>query len=255
MVNSIIKIENLNKYFNDKQVLNNINLEIQKGEKISIIGPSGSGKSTLLRCMNLLEVPSSGKIWLDNIEITNNKTNIKKIRQKMNTVFQNFNLFENKTILDNVTLAPIKLKKVDKTEATKKALDLLKQVGIDDKADYFPRQLSGGQKQRAAIVRAIAMNPEVVLFDEPTSALDPEMVNEVLKAIELLAKSGITMICVTHEMRFAKQISDRVIFLDDGSIVEQNTSYEFFNHPKTARLKKFLAHHRLSQASDSNQID
>ncbi len=249
MVDSIIKIENLNKSFDSKQILSNINLEIQKGEKISIIGPSGSGKSTLLRCMNLLEFPTSGKIWLNNIEITNSKTNIKKIRQNMNMVFQNFNLFENKTILDNITLAPIKLKKINKDEATKKAMSLLKQVGIGDKANCFPRQLSGGQKQRAAIVRAIAMNPEVVLFDEPTSALDPEMVNEVLKTIELLAKSGLTMVCVTHEMRFAKQISDRIIFLDGGTIVEQNTANEFFNHPKTTRLQKFLAHHQNQSTS------
>lgn len=237
----MIKIKNLNKFYNTHQVLKNINLEIKKGEKISIIGPSGSGKSTLLRCMNLLETPSTGQIWFNDIEITNPKTDIKKIRQKMNMVFQNFNLFENKTIVQNIALAPIKLKKISKSQAHQKALELLEKIGIADKADQMPWQLSGGQKQRVAIVRALAMEPEMVLFDEPTSALDPEMVNEVLEVMKSLTKSGLTMVCVTHEMNFAQQFSDKVVFLDDGAVVEEGQPEDLFENPKSARLKKFLA--------------
>ena len=236
----IIETKQLNKFFHSNQILKNINLKIKKNETVSIIGPSGSGKSTLLRCLNLLETPSSGEIWFDGVEITARGVNIKKIRQKMGMVFQNFNLFENKTIVKNITMAPIALKKINKHEATKNALNLLEKVGIANKANCMPSQISGGQKQRVAIVRALAMDPKVILFDEPTSALDPEMVNGVLEIMKNLAETGLTMVCVTHEMNFARRLSNRVVFMDGGAIVEQGTPDQIFEDPKSERLKKFL---------------
>ena len=230
----------MNKFFHSNQILKNINLKIKKNETVSIIGPSGSGKSTLLRCLNLLETPSSGEIWFDGVEITARGVNIKKIRQKMGMVFQNFNLFENKTIVKNITMAPIALKKINKHEATKNAIKLLEKVGIANKANCMPSQISGGQKQRVAIVRALAMDPKVILFDEPTSALDPEMVNGVLEIMKNLAETGLTMVCVTHEMNFARRLSNRVVFMDGGAIVEQGTPDQIFENPKSERLKKFL---------------
>lgn len=237
----MISVKNLEKYFGKHHVLKNINYEIKNGEKIVIIGPSGSGKSTFLRCLNLLEVPTSGQIWFDGVEITDPKNDVNKIRQKMNMVFQHFNLYANHTVLSNITLAPIKLKNISKEQAEEEAMNLLKRVGLQDKANAYPSQLSGGQKQRIAIVRSLAMNPEVILFDEPTSALDPEMVGEVLGVMEELSEMGLTMICVTHEMGFANKISDKVIFMDDGCIVEENEPNEIFSNPKSERLKSFLS--------------
>ena len=237
----MISVKNLEKYFGDHHVLKNINYEIKDGEKIVIIGPSGSGKSTFLRCLNLLEVPTSGQIWFDGVEITDPKNDVNKIRQKMNMVFQHFNLYANHTVLSNITLAPMKLKNISKDQAEEEAMNLLKRVGLQDKANAYPSQLSGGQKQRIAIVRSLAMNPEVILFDEPTSALDPEMVGEVLGVMEELSEMGLTMICVTHEMGFANKIADKVVFMDDGSIVEENRPNEIFSNPKSDRLKSFLS--------------
>lgn len=237
----MISVKNLEKYFGNHHVLKNINYEIKDGEKVVIIGPSGSGKSTFLRCLNLLEVPTSGQIWFDDVEITNHKNDVNKIRQKMNMVFQHFNLYANHTVLSNITLAPIKLKNISKDQAEEEAMNLLKRVGLQDKANAYPSQLSGGQKQRIAIVRSLAMNPEVILFDEPTSALDPEMVGEVLSVMEELSEMGLTMICVTHEMGFANKIADKVIFMDDGCIVEDNKPNEIFSNPKSDRLKNFLS--------------
>lgn len=237
----MISVKNLEKYFGDHHVLKNINYEIKDGEKIVIIGPSGSGKSTFLRCLNLLEVPTSGQIFFDGVEITDPKNDVNKIRQKMNMVFQHFNLYANHTVLSNITLAPIKLKNISKDQAEEEAMNLLKRVGLQDKANAYPSQLSGGQKQRIAIVRSLAMNPEVILFDEPTSALDPEMVGEVLGVMEELSEMGLTMICVTHEMGFANKIADKVVFMDDGSIVEENRPNEIFSNPKSDRLKSFLS--------------
>ncbi len=237
----MISVKNLEKYFGDHHVLKNINYEIKDGEKIVIIGPSGSGKSTFLRCLNLLEVPTSGQIFFDGVEITDPKNDVNKIRQKMNMVFQHFNLYANHTVLSNITLAPMKLKNISKDQAEEEAMNLLKRVGLQDKANAYPSQLSGGQKQRIAIVRSLAMNPEVILFDEPTSALDPEMVGEVLGVMEELSEMGLTMICVTHEMGFANKIADKVIFMDDGSIVEENRPNEIFSNPKSDRLKSFLS--------------
>ena len=237
----MISVKNLEKYFGKHHVLKNINYEIKNGEKIVIIGPSGSGKSTFLRCLNLLEVPTSGQIWFDGVEITDPKNDVNKIRQKMNMVFQHFNLYANHTVLSNITLAPIKLKNISKEQAEEEAMNLLKRVGLQDKANAYPSQLSGGQKQRIAIVRSLAMNPEVILFDEPTSALDPEMVGEVLGVMEELSEMGLTMICVTHEMGFANKIADKVIFMDDGCIVEENEPNEIFFNPKSERLKSFLS--------------
>lgn len=237
----MISVKNLEKYFGNNHVLNNINYEIKNGEKIVIIGPSGSGKSTFLRCLNLLEVPTSGQIWFDDVEITNPKNDVNKIRQKMNMVFQHFNLYANHTVLSNITLAPMKLKNMSKDQAEEEAMNLLKRVGLQDKANAYPSQLSGGQKQRIAIVRSLAMNPEVILFDEPTSALDPEMVGEVLGVMEELGAMGLTMICVTHEMGFANKIADKVIFMDDGCIVEDDKPNEIFSNPKSDRLKSFLS--------------
>ncbi len=237
----MISVKNLEKYFGDHHVLKNINYEIKDGEKVVIIGPSGSGKSTFLRCLNLLEVPTSGQIWFDGVEITDPKNDVNKIRQKMNMVFQHFNLYANHTVLSNITLAPMKLKNISKDQAEEEAMNLLKRVGLQDKANAYPSQLSGGQKQRIAIVRSLAMNPEVILFDEPTSALDPEMVGEVLGVMEELSEMGLTMICVTHEMGFANKIADKVVFMDDGSIVEENRPNEIFSNPKSDRLKSFLS--------------
>lgn len=237
----MISVKNLEKYFGSHHVLKNINYEIKNGEKIVIIGPSGSGKSTFLRCLNLLEVPTSGQIWFDGVEITDPKNDVNKIRQKMNMVFQHFNLYANHTVLSNITLAPIKLKKISKEQAEEEAMSLLKRVGLQDKANAYPSQLSGGQKQRIAIVRSLAMNPEVILFDEPTSALDPEMVGEVLGVMEELSQMGLTMICVTHEMGFANKIADKVIFMDDGCIVEEDKPQEIFSNPKSERLQNFLS--------------
>ena len=237
----MISVKNLCKSFGDHQVLKDINEHIAPGEKIVIIGPSGSGKSTFLRCMNLLERPTSGQIIFDGIDITDPKTDINKVRQHMGMVFQHFNLFPNMTIRRNITLAPTKLGLMSKEEADKKADELLARVGLSDKADAYPNQLSGGQKQRVAIARALAMNPEIMLFDEPTSALDPEMVGEVLAIMKELAASGMTMIVVTHEMGFAKEVANRCMFFYDGVINEEGAPEEFFGNPKSERLKDFLS--------------
>lgn len=237
----MIEVKNLEKAYGDHLVLNGVNETIKKGEKVVIIGPSGSGKSTFLRCLNLLEVPTSGEIWFEGKDITDKKTNINAIRQKMGMVFQQFNLFPHLTVKENIMLAPVKLKVMSKEDASKKAMELLKRVGLADKADSYPKQLSGGQKQRIAIARSLAMNPEVLLFDEPTSALDPEMVGEVLELMKELADDGMTMVVVTHEMGFAKEVATRVLFMDGGNIQEQNTPEEFFGNPKNERLKSFLS--------------
>lgn len=237
----LIRVENLQKAFGDFHALNGITEEIHKGEVVVIIGPSGSGKSTFLRSLNLLEVPTGGHIYFEGVDITDAKVDIDKHRQKMGMVFQHFNLFPHKTILENITLAPIKLLKKDKAEAEKEARELLKRVGLEEKADSYPSQLSGGQKQRIAIVRSLAMNPEVMLFDEPTSALDPEMVGEVLELMKQLAQEGMTMVVVTHEMGFAREVADRVMFVDEGRVKEQGTPEEFFANPKDERLKEFLS--------------
>ena len=237
----MISVKNLCKSFGHHQVLKNINEHIAPGEKVVIIGPSGSGKSTFLRCMNLLERPTSGQVIFDGIDITDPKTDINKIRQHMGMVFQHFNLFPHKTILDNMTLAPMKVKGISREEAEKKALDLLDRVGLKDRADAFPIQLSGGQKQRVAIVRALAMEPEVMLFDEPTSALDPEMVGEVLDVMKELAHEGMTMVVVTHEMGFAREVGNRLLFMADGKLLEQGDPKDLFDNPQHPRLKDFLA--------------
>lgn len=237
----MITVKNLHKSFGKVEVLKGIDYNVEKGEKIVIVGPSGSGKSTFLRCMNLLEVPTSGEIWFDGQLITDPKTNINKVREHMGMVFQNFNLFNNLTILDNITLAPTKLKLMDKEQAHETALKLLKRVNLTEKADAYPSQLSGGQRQRIAIVRSLAMNPKVMLFDEPTSALDPEMVGEVLDVMKELADSGMTMVVVTHEMGFAREVGSKVLFVDEGIIMEENTPEEFFKNPKNPRLKDFLS--------------
>ena len=237
----LIRVENLQKAYGDFHALNGITEEIHKGEVVVIIGPSGSGKSTFLRSLNLLEVPTGGHIYFEGVDITDAKVDIDKHRQKMGMVFQHFNLFPHKTILENITLAPIKLLKKDKAEAEKEARELLKRVGLEEKADSYPSQLSGGQKQRIAIVRSLAMNPDVMLFDEPTSALDPEMVGEVLELMKQLAQEGMTMVVVTHEMGFAREVADRVMFVDEGRVKEQGTPEEFFANPKDERLKEFLS--------------
>ncbi|AUW62815.1 MULTISPECIES: amino acid ABC transporter ATP-binding protein [Staphylococcus] len=237
----MIKVQNLNKSFNKNEVLKDINLEINKGEVVAIIGPSGSGKSTLLRCMNLLETPSNGKVIFEGKELTHKNINLSELRQKMGMVFQNFNLFPHKTVLENVILAPKLLKKVDLKKLEIEGKALLKKVGLEEKANAYPSQLSGGQKQRVAIARALAMHPDVILFDEPTSALDPEVVYEVLKVMKDLAKEGMTMVVVTHEMGFAKDVGDKVIFMADGYVVESETPDQLFNHPKHERTKNFLA--------------
>lgn len=237
----MIEVKNLEKTFGDNHVLRGITEHIEQGEKIAIIGPSGSGKSTFLRCLNLLEQPTGGEIWFDGMNITDPKCSIDKVRQKMGMVFQHFNLFPHLTILENITLAPVKLKLMTKEEADKKAYALLERIGMKEKADTYPAMLSGGQKQRIAIIRALAMNPEVMLFDEPTSALDPEMVGEVLDLIRELADEGMTMVIVTHEMGFAKEVATRVMFVDEGIIKEQNTPQAFFDNPQNPRLKEFLS--------------
>lgn len=238
----MIDVKGLNKSFGELHILKDINESIQQGEKVVIIGPSGSGKSTFLRCLNLMERPTSGEIFIDGENITAMKEKeVNLIRQKMGMVFQHFNLFPHLTIRRNITLAPVKLKLMTQAEADEKADELLEKVGLSDKADAYPNQLSGGQKQRIAIARALAMNPEVMLFDEPTSALDPEMVGEVLNLMKQLAKDGMTMIVVTHEMGFAKEVASRVMFMDDGRIIEQAPPQEFFANPKNQRAKDFLS--------------
>ncbi len=236
----MITVKNLHKSFGKIEVLRGIDYHVKKGEKIVIIGPSGSGKSTFLRCMNLLEEPTSGEIWFDGKLITDPKANINKVREHMGMVFQNFNLFNNLTI-DNITLAPTKLKLMEKEEARQNAENLLKRVNLLEKANAYPSQLSGGQRQRIAIVRSLAMNPKVMLFDEPTSALDPEMVGEVLDVMKELADDGMTMVVVTHEMGFAREVGSKVLFVDEGTIMEENTPKEFFENPSNPRLKEFLS--------------
>ncbi|MDD6665053.1 MAG: amino acid ABC transporter ATP-binding protein [Eubacterium coprostanoligenes] len=240
---ALIAVNNVKKYYlgGEVKALDGVNLEINKGEVVVIIGPSGSGKSTMLRSLNLLEVPTDGHIVFDGEVLTNPKLNINKHRQKMGMVFQHFNLFPNMTILRNLTIAPMKLLKKSQADAEAKALELLDAVGLRDRADAYPSQLSGGQKQRVAIVRALCMEPEVMLFDEPTSALDPEMVGEVLQVMKELANKGMTMVIVTHEMGFAKEVATRVIFMDEGKILEQGTPDDIFNHPKDQRLVEFLS--------------
>ena len=237
----MITIRDLKKSFGKNEVLKGIDLEIEKGDVICIIGPSGSGKSTLLRCLNLLEVPSGGQIIFEGDDLTDKKTNLNLHRQKMGMVFQQFNLFPHMTVLENLTCAPVMLKKIPKEKAEEKALSLLSRVGLGDKASAYPDKLSGGQKQRVAIVRALCMEPDVMLFDEPTSALDPEMVGEVLDVMKELAKEGMTMAVVTHEMGFAREVSNRVLFLDGGKIVEEGAPAEIFGSPESDRLKSFLA--------------
>ena len=237
----MIDVKNLSKSFGDHLVLDNISEHISPGEKVVIIGPSGSGKSTFLRCLNLLETPTSGTITFHGTEITAPKADIDKIRQQMGMVFQHFNLFPNMTIRRNITLAPVRTKLMSQAEADETAVALLKRVGLEDKADAYPAQLSGGQKQRIAIVRALAMRPKVMLFDEPTSALDPEMVGEVLDVMKELAQEGMTMVVVTHEMGFAREVGSRVLFMDGGHILEQNTPHEFFDHPQHPRTQLFLS--------------
>lgn len=236
----MIEVKDLRKSFGDLNVLNGVSVNIKKGEKVVVIGPSGSGKSTFLRCLNRLEEPTDGKVIFEGFDITDKKTDIDKHRQKMGMVFQHFNLFPHLTVMQNITLAPVTLKLKTKEEATKIALDLLNKVGLVDKANVYPSTLSGGQKQRIAIVRALAMNPDVMLFDEPTSALDPEMVGEVLNVMKQLAEDGMTMVCVTHEMGFAREVADRVIFMYDGIILEEGSPQEIFGNPKNERTKQFL---------------
>ena len=237
----MIDVKDLTKTYGDHQVLKGINEHIHKGEKVAIIGPSGSGKSTFLRCLNLLEEPTSGTITFEGVDITDPKNDINKLRARMGMVFQQFNLFPHLTVLDNIMLAPALVKKRDKKECESQAMELLKTVGLEDKRDAYPNQLSGGQQQRIAIARALAMRPEVMLFDEPTSALDPEMVGEVLDVMKKLAADGMTMLVVTHEMGFAREAADRVIFIDGGRIVEDSEPEEFLAHPKNKRLQDFLS--------------
>ncbi|MEE8836844.1 MAG: amino acid ABC transporter ATP-binding protein [Eubacteriales bacterium] len=237
----MIRVEHLTKKFGDNLVLNDISDHITEGEKVVIIGPSGSGKSTFLRCMNLLEDPTGGKIWFDGMEITDPKIDINAVRQQMGMVFQHFNLFPNKTVRENITLAPVKTGRMTQDQADEEALRLLDRVGLKDKSEVYPASLSGGQKQRIAIVRALAMKPKLMLFDEPTSALDPEMVGEVLQVMKELAEEGMTMAVVTHEMGFAREVADRVMFVAEGKIMEEGTPDEVFNHPKAPRLQDFLS--------------
>ena len=237
----MIDVKNLSKSFGTNLVLDNISEHIYPGEKVVIIGPSGSGKSTFLRCLNLLETPTAGTITFEGTDITDPKTDINAVRQQMGMVFQHFNLFPHMTILRNMTIAPVKLLKKSQTEAEAKAMELLTRVGLADRAGAYPSQLSGGQKQRVAIVRALCMEPDVMLFDEPTSALDPEMVGEVLDVIKQLARDGMTMVVVTHEMGFAREVGDRVLFMDGGRLVEEGTPQQIFEHPQSARLQDFLA--------------
>lgn len=237
----MIEVKNLEKHFGKLEVLKDINLTVEKGHVVTIIGPSGSGKSTLLRCLNLLETPDGGEILFNGVNILSGKVKLEDVRKKACMVFQHFNLFRNMTVMDNITYAPRVVNHLSQKEAEEEAKRLLKEVGLSDKADEYPSRLSGGQKQRVAIARAMAMKPEVILFDEPTSALDPEMVKEVLDVIRGLAESGITMVLVTHEMGFAKDVSDEIHFMDGGYLIESGSPEEFFNHPKTERAKQFLA--------------
>ncbi len=237
----MIKVTGLKKSFGDLEVLKGIDEHIEKGEKVVVIGPSGSGKSTFLRCLNLLEIPTEGEILIEGECITDPKTNVNKIREKMGMVFQQFNLFPHLSVKDNITLAPMKVKKIPKEEAETRAVELLEMVGLADKADSYPAQLSGGQQQRIAIARALAMDPDIMLFDEPTSALDPEMVGEVLQVMKNLADAGMTMVVVTHEMGFAREVGSRVLFMDGGYILEQGTPEEVFSDPKNDRTKEFLS--------------
>ena len=241
MTETLIKIENLHKSFGNNEVLKGINLEIKRGEVVVIIGPSGSGKSTLLRSMNLLEEATNGKVIFEGVDITDKKNDLFAMREKMGMVFQQFNLFPNMTVMENITLSPIKTKGESKAVAEKRARELLEKVGLPDKADAYPQSLSGGQQQRIAIARGLAMEPDVLLFDEPTSALDPEMVGEVLAVMQDLAKSGMTMVIVTHEMGFAREVADRVIFMADGVVVEDGTPEEIFDQTKEQRTKEFLS--------------
>ncbi len=237
----MINVKNLTKSFGDHLVLAGIDEHIEKGEKVAVIGPSGSGKSTFLRCLNLLEQPTGGTITFEGVDITDPKTDINKLRTRMGMVFQQFNLFPHLSVLENIRLAPVKLKLMTKDQAGEKALELLKRVGLPDKADAYPKQLSGGQQQRIAIARALAMNPDVMLFDEPTSALDPEMVGEVLEIMKELADDGMTMVVVTHEMGFARSVATRVLFMDEGKIAEQADPETFFGSPQNPRLREFLS--------------
>ena len=237
----MIKVVDLHKSFNNKEVLKGIDENIEEGEVVVVIGPSGSGKSTFLRCLNLLEKPDSGEIWVDDEQINAHGVNTNHVRQKMGMVFQHFNLFPHLTVKKNITLAPLKLKKFTKEEAEAKASELLKIVGLEEKADEYPKQLSGGQQQRIAIARALAMEPEIMLFDEPTSALDPEMVGEVLEVMKNLAQSGMTMVVVTHEMGFAREVGTRILFMDDGQIIERGTPSEIFDNPENDRTREFLS--------------
>lgn len=237
----VIRIEDLHKYFGDNQVLCGINLEVMPGEKVVVLGPSGSGKSTMLRCINALEETTSGKIYVNDVDITSPKTDINKVREHLGMVFQRFNLWPHKTVLENVALAPKLVSGVNKAEAEKKAMEMLKRVGLAEKANAYPASLSGGQQQRVAIARGLAMEPKALLFDEPTSALDPEMINEVLDVMINLAKDGMTMMVVTHEMGFARKVADRVVFMDAGEIVEEAPKEEFFSTPRSERAQRFLA--------------
>lgn len=237
----LIEVKGLEKHFKHLQVLRGIDIDINRGDVVAVIGPSGSGKSTFLRCLNLLETPTGGQIVFEGTDITSRKTNIDKMREKIGMVFQSFNLFANMTVLDNVTAGPIRVKGMKKDEAEKLALDLLERVGLGDRGSAYPIQLSGGQQQRVAIARALAMQPDVMLFDEPTSALDPEMVHEVLDVIRRLAETGMTMVIVTHEMAFARDVSDRVLFMDGGVIVEQGDPAQVIEHPQSERTKAFLS--------------
>ncbi len=241
MSEAMINVKDLHKSFGENHILRGITEKIHKGEVVAIIGPSGSGKSTFLRCLNLLETPDSGEIYVDGELINDKKADVNKIRQKMGMVFQHFNLFPHLTVLNNITLAPVKLKLMTKEEAEKKAMELLNMVGLAGKASSYPVQLSGGQKQRIAIARSLAMNPEIMLFDEPTSALDPEMVGEVLGVMKTLAQSGMTMVIVTHEMGFAREVASRVLFVDQGIILEQGKPAELFDNPKNERTQQFLS--------------
>ncbi len=237
----IIKMERINKHYGDFHALKDVDFNVKKGEVVVICGPSGSGKSTLIRCINRLEDISSGKIVIDGKDLYDKKTNINKLRQEVGMVFQHFNLFPHLTILENITLAPTKVKKMPKEDAKKLAMELLKRVKIPHQANKYPGELSGGQKQRVAIARTLAMKPKIILFDEPTSALDPEMIGEVLDVMKELARENYTIVCVTHEMGFAREVADRIVFMDKGEIVEENTPEEFFKNPKTDRAKKFLS--------------
>ena len=237
----MLRVKDLHKSFGDNEVLKGIDENIEKGEVVCVIGPSGSGKSTFLRCLNLLEEPTSGEVYLDDEKINDPDVDINKVRQRLGMVFQNFNLFPHKTVTENITMAPINVLKMSQEDAVKKAHELLKMVGLEDKADEYPKSLSGGQQQRVAIARALAMEPEAMLFDEPTSALDPEMVGDVLEVMKNLAAEGMTMVIVTHEMGFAREVADRVAFMDGGYLVEEGTPEEIFDNPKEERVKDFLS--------------